>query len=465
MFLQFHMLTAFPPHNVNRDEDGRPKTTTYGGVQRGRISSQARKRAIRMAGGFAGYEWAHGNLQLSPGDAGVRRAMRTREAGLLAYDHLHKTGVAAFPAVLAAQAVIYSVGGGKSSPPLSPGDEVQDEASEENAPGPGNAPVLEEVPAKKGGKGKLSPFDERRKEMGKLQAGNPDPGALRDALCDGKRAGKSCIISSQGLVLSTREVARLLQRLDGLEGTSEDAVLGWARKLVQDSDKGNGLLLKADIDEDIALFGRMVAANPHFNEEAAVSLSHAFTTHAYAPEGDYFSAGEELNLRGGTGAAITSYAYFGGGVYYQHAVVDLPHLRRQLRNDDARLREALRVLLHGLATAQPRGRVNAFSSGVVSPWIAFDAGTEPTCNLALAFLQPVQADEAKGDLFRASVERLQRFRTTLAVAYGSGKLGCVFNAWPELRGTGNEPPAGETWTLAAFEGRVLAAAGLEAGQA
>lgn len=37
--IQFHVLTAFPPHNVNRDEDGRPKTCTLGGSLRGRISS------------------------------------------------------------------------------------------------------------------------------------------------------------------------------------------------------------------------------------------------------------------------------------------------------------------------------------------------------------------------------------------------------------------------------------------
>ena len=68
MFLQFHMLTAFPPHNVNRDEDGRPKTVRYGDVQRGRISSQARKRAIRMAGQFAGAEW-DGALTLPPSES------------------------------------------------------------------------------------------------------------------------------------------------------------------------------------------------------------------------------------------------------------------------------------------------------------------------------------------------------------------------------------------------------------
>jgi CRISPR system Cascade subunit CasC len=47
LFIDFHVLQTVPPANVNRDEDGSPKTTTYGGTRRARVSSQAWKRAIR----------------------------------------------------------------------------------------------------------------------------------------------------------------------------------------------------------------------------------------------------------------------------------------------------------------------------------------------------------------------------------------------------------------------------------
>ena len=46
-FLQFHLLTTYPPSNPNRDDQGRPKQATVGGVPRLRLSSQALKRAIR----------------------------------------------------------------------------------------------------------------------------------------------------------------------------------------------------------------------------------------------------------------------------------------------------------------------------------------------------------------------------------------------------------------------------------
>ena len=46
-FLQFHLLTTYPPSNPNRDDQGRPKQATVGGVPRLRLSSQSLKRAIR----------------------------------------------------------------------------------------------------------------------------------------------------------------------------------------------------------------------------------------------------------------------------------------------------------------------------------------------------------------------------------------------------------------------------------
>ncbi|MBC6428831.1 MAG: type I-E CRISPR-associated protein Cas7/Cse4/CasC [Cellvibrionales bacterium] len=48
-FIQLHYLTIYPLSNPNRDEQGRPKSATYGGQPRLRISSQALKRAARLS--------------------------------------------------------------------------------------------------------------------------------------------------------------------------------------------------------------------------------------------------------------------------------------------------------------------------------------------------------------------------------------------------------------------------------
>ncbi len=49
MLIEMHMLKNYPASNLNRDETGAPKTCFFGGVQRGRISSQCQKRSWRTS--------------------------------------------------------------------------------------------------------------------------------------------------------------------------------------------------------------------------------------------------------------------------------------------------------------------------------------------------------------------------------------------------------------------------------
>jgi CRISPR system Cascade subunit CasC len=79
-FLQLHLLTFYPPANLNRDDTGRPKTANVGGVPRLRISSQALKRAWRTSSVFA--ERLRQN-----------RGQRTQRFGEQIENHLRKKGI------------------------------------------------------------------------------------------------------------------------------------------------------------------------------------------------------------------------------------------------------------------------------------------------------------------------------------------------------------------------------------
>jgi CRISPR system Cascade subunit CasC len=81
-FVQLHLLTAYPPSNLNRDDSGRPKTAIMGGVQRLRISSQSLKRAWRTSDVFAQV-------------LGERVGKRTQRIGQEVEKHLLAQGVAA----------------------------------------------------------------------------------------------------------------------------------------------------------------------------------------------------------------------------------------------------------------------------------------------------------------------------------------------------------------------------------
>ena len=432
MKLQFHLLTAFPPHNVNRDEDGRPKTALLGTTTRGRISSQAKKRALRFAPHFKD----------------CQRATRTREAGVATFVSLmlgrwlrqeaFKEEVAGYlereslttseaDAIQAAIAVNMGLGAGKGGAKIS--NSKPDEASAKK--------LLARAAEISAGKAKAVDDEELQIEL----EGLPDEQRRRAALL-------SLLRSEQGLVVSTREMAELKRRVEAAiadPASISAGVQAFTRCATED-----GLLNRDDIDEDTALFGRMVAADPSFNVEAAVAVSHAVTTHDFSIEGDYFSAGEELNVLGGTGAAITSYAFFGSGVYYQHVVADVGHLSANLADDNTRVARALGALLDGLVHAQPKGKRNSWASDVCAGYVLVDRGDGPTCNLATAFLEPVRAS----DPMKASIDRLKSFHNTLIAAYGLDVESRAFNGWQPAR-IGNQPAGGEVWTYEELRSFVL----------
>lgn len=80
-FLQLHYLTVYPLSNPNRDDQGRPKSASYGGVPRLRISSQALKRAARLS------DTMQTDLKGHLGD-------RTQRIGEVIRDTLRSEGVA-----------------------------------------------------------------------------------------------------------------------------------------------------------------------------------------------------------------------------------------------------------------------------------------------------------------------------------------------------------------------------------
>ncbi|WP_067812282.1 type I-E CRISPR-associated protein Cas7/Cse4/CasC [Actinomadura kijaniata] len=74
MIVELHILQSFAPSNLNRDDTGSPKSATFGGVQRARISSQCLKRTTRLALPDYG---------LTPAEVGVRTRQLANEAAAL----------------------------------------------------------------------------------------------------------------------------------------------------------------------------------------------------------------------------------------------------------------------------------------------------------------------------------------------------------------------------------------------
>ena len=91
-FLQLHLLTAYPPSNLNRDDTGRPKTVIFGGEPRLRVSSQSLKRAWRTSPVFGER-------------LGDRVGKRTQRLGEEVYHRLEAGGMAADAALATAKSI------------------------------------------------------------------------------------------------------------------------------------------------------------------------------------------------------------------------------------------------------------------------------------------------------------------------------------------------------------------------
>lgn len=101
-FIQLHLLTSYPPSNLNRDDLGRPKTAVLGGARRLRVSSQSLKRAWRTSDLFQ---------QALAGHLGTR----TKGMGTKVLEALRAGGVADKTARAAAEKIAGVFGKPKSA--------------------------------------------------------------------------------------------------------------------------------------------------------------------------------------------------------------------------------------------------------------------------------------------------------------------------------------------------------------
>ncbi len=339
-FLQLHLLTAYPPSNPNRDDQGRPKQANVGGAPRLRLSSQSIKRALRLSEPFR---------QGLAGHMGQRTKLMVK----VILDHL-------------------TVGGMEAAQARARAEEI--------------AKVF----------GKIEPQDKKR------------PDAIQGTTL---------------AFISPEERAFALELADR-------ALAGEA--LPADKELAKNVLRTADGAVDIAMFGRMLADNPDFNRDAAVQVAHAITTHRAQAEDDYFTAVDDLKTRADdTGGAHLGEHGFGSGVYYLYACVNCDLLVENLGGDRELAVRGLRSLVRAIATATPSGKQNSHAHRPRAGYLRAEIGSAAPRDLTGAFFAPVGG----ADLFRASVEALERTAADIDRAYGPAAEATEVMDVPKGQGT------------------------------
>ncbi|MFY0991207.1 type I-E CRISPR-associated protein Cas7/Cse4/CasC [Halomonas sp. C05BenzN] len=316
-FIQLHLLTAYPPANLNRDDLGRPKTAIMGGAKRLRVSSQSLKRTWRTS---ALFEEA----------VGQHRGMRTKQVGIQAAKRLQEKEVKEKDAQAWATEI---------------------------------AKVFGDV-----AKGEL--------ETSQLVHIGPEEQAAVDALVE-KLADENRAPDKEDLDLLRHKPAAV----------------------------------------DIALFGRMLAASPAFNVEAACQVAHAITVHAAEVEDDYFTAVDDLNTGDEhRGAAHVGEAGFGAGLFYGYVCIDRRQLIENLKGDDALADRAIAALVEAAVKTSPKGKQNSFGSRAHASYVLAEKGDQQPRSLSVAFLRPVQGEHQAME----AISRLERQVNKFDEAYGPG---------------------------------------------
>lgn len=355
-FIQIHALTVYAPSNLNRDDTGRPKTAKFGGAERLRISSQALKRAIRTSEAFEK-------------KLGKHIGERTARAGDWFRQALVDTGIDAEKASGIAKTLSALIGTPDATKPdpLVRNKELFFMAPEERAAFSAMVVNIAKDPAL---------ADELASAGGAVEEDEAEDGDEDGSKKKGKKKG-----------LSKKRVSELREKA----------------------------LVTVDTAADIAMFGRMVAAAPAFNREAAVQVAHAITTHKVEVEDDFYTAVDDLKKSSeDAGAGFIGELGFGSGVFYIYACIDRALLEKNLGGDKALAGTAIEALVEGLATSSPTGKQASFASRARASYVRIEKGNQQPRQLSAAFLKPVRGE----DLLTESITQLEQLASSMNAAYG-----------------------------------------------
>lgn len=191
-----------------------------------------------------------------------------------------------------------------------------------------------------------------------------------------------------------------------------------AQALADPTDKK--ALLKALSDgltADIAMFGRMVAADPSLNVDACVQVAHAISTHAVHTEYDYFTAVDEMNREDESGAGHVNTAEFDSGVLYRYACVNAAGLFDRLGDETGK---AVATFVRSFLMSMPTGKANSYANFTRPGYIRVCVRDEAPLSFAGAFEKPVKTVD--GGFFDKSVEVLEAYAADMEAKYGDKPL-------------------------------------------
>lgn len=192
---------------------------------------------------------------------------------------------------------------------------------------------------------------------------------------------------------------------------------------------------------DIALFGRMVADAPDLNVDAAVQVAHAIGVGRMANEFDYFTALDDRQDDGDSGAAMIGTTEFASSTLYRYASIDVRHLYENLGSIDAS-RNAAMAFFKAFIVSMPTGKQNSFANRTLPSAVVVQLRETQPVSLVNAFEIPVEGHDGRGTI-EIACEKMVEQEKSLDDAFGvAPKKAYVIEADPsataldEMKGDG-----------------------------
>jgi CRISPR system Cascade subunit CasC len=364
MIIELHILQNFAPSNLNRDDTNSPKECEFGGYRRARISSQCIKRSIRYAGKDPKDETAQSVFERN---TLVPLGKRTH----LIVSPLCKRMKAA----------------GKTE------DDAIKVATE----------FTRLYSSKKG----------------KMNTKNPDQTAVLLYMSEQEldEIAKQLLAFDWGQLLPTINIAKPKNKKDDEDKEENDEKTTAKSPLKKMVDEWVKQTEKRPSAPDIALFGRMLADRPETNIDAACQVAHAISTHKVGVEFDFYTAVDDLQPNGETGASMMGTVEFNSACFYRYANVNFKQLKKNLGGDAELAKKTVEAFIRASVNAIPTGKQNSFAAQNPPSFVFAVARKSGAWSLANAFVEPVWVGE-NGDLIEESTVRLVDYWGKLAKAYG-----------------------------------------------
>lgn len=364
-FIQLHLLTAYPPANLNRDDQGSPKTAKMGGYDRLRISSQC-----------------------------LKRTWRTSEI----FEKIVSDGVS----INLFETEIFANTGTRS----------KSFSTEWVKPYLLNTNI-EEAVAEKWSKDLCRAF-------GAMEDGENKLSQLTQISDIEAKGFESVVNEIIGLLIDNKQTEFTTELIDLIEKRDQKKKSDDIKKANVGISKylANKVLVEGKSSVDIAMFGRMLASSPTFNIEAACQVAHAISVHSVVIEDDYFTAVDDLNNGlEDMGAAHIGETRFAAGLFYSYVCINRELLIKNLDGNVELANKAIRALTEAAVKVAPEGKQNSFASRAYASYVLAEKGDQQPRSLSVAYLKPINRENE--DFIADSINLLTQQKDSFDQVYGA----------------------------------------------